>query len=915
MDRKAESDDQKDHSRCFIWLTGGILMLQAELVNKVYHEALTAEKLDQTASGAMPRLSMSQSAVQLRSLPRLHSCEQQGSERVGKAEEYMYLQVKRSHWPTLSPDCRLWTLRDFALQHSNWDSFTDKGKLRVIYELGALLCESGDKLKEDAMLKARNDLQLAVTEARQLPRVVRSDKLRATAVAGLCEGLNLPSAARRLKEALGAAKREEYDTTNLCNLAKKFHFKGYIRKIEDRSITVTQLRRVLKYCSEVCHHWYELPKDEVANPSAGGPPLSMEVLNLYHIDSWLIWPATEAYRSSFIELMAEQAQPAHWCVSHCWSQPHSSLVECISQHVQTRSLHRSTNFWIWAYAHRHHSSVSEAPESGFCDALSLAEGRLLLVLQDVPPEGAAAVQCTPFDRLWCMFEVLQCLAMGRDRAMTRTPLDLAVFAGNQANVMTYTLTEAEEAMDCRSPGSGSAEKALREKDFPVSVIAASLQQRLEVAEMSWDEDRARLLELMGLQGEVTSSSCRSVNTRLNGLFALIFLRKIFEAKDLADKEESVDLKELVAEALSQDTERLEIDITLGAGCGSSTDDELLLLVKHLSPRLQRITLDLKGSRLKNASLAEIANCLSPDVQDILLDLQGCRSITDTGIKRFMDNLIDNCDRSKLSTVSCLLMGTKVAEHSQQACEILDLDEIAQVRSELELQERKNQIKRLMKNVDQGKTAIASFKRLLQSNVEVTLHGVLGEQGFIDASHVEWAIHSKDMAIAFDKTFLKVLLDVGATIEFMKRPEAPPYSVLWPQEGPDKDAESRCYKVHQRHEAFMDLLAEKLKEVQPSGRTAVAALLLEARTGDLIRAALPSAASAQKLAFIYAAREGSRECVSSLLLTSGGLLTQVDDATWDDEDLALCSLKDASTAPRGSALHGAALNGHSEAQPQ
>lgn len=332
-------------------------------------------------------------------------------------------------------------------------------------------------------------------------------------------------------------------------------------------------------------------------------------------------------------------------------------------------------------------------------------------------------------------------------------------------------------------------------------------------------------------------------------------------------------------------------------------------MKHLSPRLQRITLDLKGSRLKNASLAEVANYLSPDVQDILLDLQGCRSITDTGIKRFMDNLIDNCDRSKLSTVSCLLMGTKVAEHSQQACEILDLEEIAQVRSELELQERKNQIKRLMKNVDQGKTAIASFKRLLQSNVEVALHGVLGEQGFIDASHVEWGIHSKEMAIAFDQTFLKVLLDVGATIEFMKRPEAPPYSVLWPQEGPDRDAESRSYKVHHRHEAFMDLLAEKLKEVQPSGRRAVAALLLEARTGDLIRAALPSASS--KLAFIYAAREGSRECVSSLLLTSGGLLTQVDDASWDDEDLALCSLKDAREAPRGSALHGAALNGHSE----
>ena len=44
----------------------------------------------------------------------------------------------------------------------------------------------------------------------------------------------------------------------------------------------------------------------------------------------------------------------------------------------------------------------------------------------------------------------------------------------------------------------------------------------------------------------------------------------------------------------------------------------------------------------------------------------------------------------------------MAEHSQQACEILELQQIAQVRSALELQERKNQIKRLMKNLDQGK---------------------------------------------------------------------------------------------------------------------------------------------------------------------------------------------------------------------
>eukprot|EP00435_Cladocopium_sp_Y103_P032248 s2767_g8.t1 len=56
-------------------------------------------------------------------------------------------------------------------------------------------------------------------------------------------------------------------------------------------------------------------------------------------------------------------------------------------------------------------------------------------------------------------------------------------------------------------------------------------------------------------------------------------------------------------------------------------------------------------------------------------------------------------------------------------------------------------------------------------------------------------------------------------------------------------------------------------------------------------------------------EGNRECVSSLL-TSGGLLTQVDDASWDDE----VGRVDASTAPRGSAVDGAALNGHSKVWP-
>mmetsp|Transcript_19841 Transcript_19841/g.46370 ORF Transcript_19841/g.46370 Transcript_19841/m.46370 type:complete len:1058 (+) Transcript_19841:62-3235(+) len=862
-------------------------------------------------SKTMPaKLSESLSAPQLQTLPRLHSsCEQSSSERVVKAEEYMYLQVKRSHWPELSPDCKLWTLRDFALQNSNWESFTDKGKLRVIYELGALLCESGHKLKEDAMLKARNELQRAVTEARQLPRVVRSDKLRAVAVASLCEEtLNLPSAARRLKEALGAAKREEYDGGHIQNLSKKFRFRGYIEKAEDRAITLPQLRKVLKYCHECCHHWHET--DE-ASPQSGSP-LTLEVLNLYHVDSWLIWPATEAHRSSFVELMADQAQPAGWCVSHCWSQPHASFVECIGHHVQTRGLHRSTPFWIWAYAHRHHVADKEPKESAFCRALDTAESRLLLVLQDVADDGS----CGDQKRLWCMFEVLQCMDTASGRGLPRTPMDVAVMAGSKAELITYSLIDAEEAMEGRLPGSGLAAKAAREKGFPLSVVASCLQQRVEVAQPLLAEDRQYLLGQMAKGAGDAVQAEQSVNTRLNGLFALIFLRKVFEPKAnpgmAAGGEESeesdTNLKDLVARALAEDVDHVEVDVSLGAGSLTSVDEELLLLVKNLSPRLQRITLDMKGACLKNSCLAEVANFLSTDVQDIVLDLQGCRTVTDTGVKRFLDNLVTNCDRSNLSTVSCLLMGTKVAEVCQESCELMDLEQVEQVRDELALQERKNHIKRLMKNVLQCKAPIASLKKLLENNVRMAVRGILGEQGQIDLSHMEWDIHSKDVEILFDQALMKFLLDVGAAMSFRKRPEAQAYSVLWPV--PDRDPELRNYKVNHRHEAFCDAFAETLPEVQKTGRKRMAASLLEARGGDLMQAAIPSSAESHKLAFIYAAREGSLEAVSALLLASGqNLLTEVDDAPWEEEDLEACNLKQ--DAPRGTALLGAAQNGHSE----
>ena len=114
---------------------------------------------------------------------------------------------------------------------------------------------------------------------------------------------------------------------------------------------------------------------------------------------------------------------------------------------------------------------------------------------------------------------------------------------------------------------------------------------------------------------------------MRGIFALLFLRRLFQDPTA---EEFLELKAprrrwerprqgLVAEALSKD-ERQEVNVILGSGPGSSSDQEVLLLVKHMAPRLtvnsdraevkvkllvraryhvvehrQRISLDLKGS--------------------------------------------------------------------------------------------------------------------------------------------------------------------------------------------------------------------------------------------------------------------------------------------------------------------------------
>ena len=85
--------------------------------------------------------------------------------------------------------------------------------------------------------------------------------------------------------------------------------------------------------------------------------LKAHSLNHYDVMKWLIKPTTEARCCSFVELVASEAQPPDFFLSHYFGQPVRDVLDSVRQQLSTRQLVEETTFWMWAYARRHDESV------------------------------------------------------------------------------------------------------------------------------------------------------------------------------------------------------------------------------------------------------------------------------------------------------------------------------------------------------------------------------------------------------------------------------------------------------------------------------------------------------------------------------------------------------------------------------
>merc|ERR1712125_69865 len=120
---------------------------------------------------------------------------------------------------------------------------------------------------------------------------------------------------------------------HVVQLAKDFEFRGYIARAEHRGVTVSQLSRLCAYVEGHSRDWELQPAE----------------INQYHVDTWLLQPATKAADSAFAEHLTSAKQPPAFFSSHFWGQPISRLLRSIQQHAATRGLSPKSAYWLSAY--------------------------------------------------------------------------------------------------------------------------------------------------------------------------------------------------------------------------------------------------------------------------------------------------------------------------------------------------------------------------------------------------------------------------------------------------------------------------------------------------------------------------------------------------------------------------------------
>eukprot|EP00747_Dinoflagellata_sp_TGD_P137714 gnl/TRDRNA2_/TRDRNA2_175723_c3_seq4.p1 gnl/TRDRNA2_/TRDRNA2_175723_c3~~gnl/TRDRNA2_/TRDRNA2_175723_c3_seq4.p1 ORF type:complete len:490 (+),score=68.68 gnl/TRDRNA2_/TRDRNA2_175723_c3_seq4:109-1578(+) len=129
-----------------------------------------------------------------------------------------------------------------------------------------------------------------------------------------------------------------------------------IKETKHRAITLKQMKQIIAFARKCCKDpklkWVDTSPPAYSKTS--GKPLDMEFFNLYHMNTWVIMPATVRSQEirtrltserkdaapnetcSMVELLATGDQPPDWFISHWWGEKVVDFESAVTKHVAIR---------------------------------------------------------------------------------------------------------------------------------------------------------------------------------------------------------------------------------------------------------------------------------------------------------------------------------------------------------------------------------------------------------------------------------------------------------------------------------------------------------------------------------------------------------------------------------------------------
>mmetsp|Transcript_47418 Transcript_47418/g.103745 ORF Transcript_47418/g.103745 Transcript_47418/m.103745 type:complete len:690 (-) Transcript_47418:162-2231(-) len=487
---------------------------------------------------------------------------------------------------------------------------------------------------------------------------------------------------------------------HLAVLKGAFQFKGYIDHTEHRAITLGQLEHILFFAKEHAGSWYDTAPPAYSKTS--GQALSLDFLNLYQFNTWVILPSTKEADCAFVELFSGEKQTPVWFCSHWWGEAIQDFIACIETHANHRLVKKrnvpvpkDVPYWVCAYANRQHSLAQELVEdpkqTSFYKAMQLAVGTLVILDRDGP--------AIAFTRIWCAFEeYVSLMGDGRTSPML---LDIAtVTANGKADLLTDGPTQKEGGRT-----HGGKEKASREKFFPTELLLNGIKVDFSKANASVEDDKTRILNCLAqrdlhLPPLDEHENYDKVNRKLHATFAFAAFNKAIFMPGEKDLITSNGLPEIIA-----------------------ADDTMRTLQFDFGRFVELIDTEVQW----------VAACFPNGLKELILGFQSNSQITDNGFCAIANNIPDTLELLELEMTDVKLLTDK---SFSMLCEKLPTSlKNANLKFGGNEKISSNGIESLAKTAHQGLEVLDLTMKLCDKGVEILFTG-LGNFSALRTLHID-----------------------------------------------------------------------------------------------------------------------------------------------------------------------------------